>query len=66
MDSTWCSGAYCIDVKQAGDKVMLKFERQNLLNVEVGDEVEIFIGGSFNDGVLFGGSGTIRVIDEGN
>ncbi len=43
---------------------IVKFNRQDLVNVSTGDAVELTVTGKLNDGRLFEGNDTIRVIDK--
>ena len=42
-----------------------KFDRENLIGVESGDEVTLIVMGELSDGTKFTGSDTIRVIEKG-
>ena len=48
-----------------GDTYIAKFNRQDLVNIEPGDEVTLAVMGMLMDGTLFYGSDTIRVIEKG-
>ena len=63
LESFSCHGAYAT---QKSGSVNIKFERQDLLQVEPGEEVILTVTGRFSDGTSFEGFDTIRVIDEGN
>ena len=47
------------------DTYIAKFNRQELVNVAVGDAVELTVTGNLYDGAPFEGSDTIRVMDKG-
>ena len=64
--SLTCSGAFATVVNVTGsNELNVKFEREDLLNVETGDAVVITITGVFIDGTPFIGHDTIEVIDKG-
>ena len=63
MGTVFCHGAYATKIS---GNVNIKFERQDLLEVETGDEVMLTVTGQFNDGTPFEGFDVIRVIDNGN
>ncbi len=46
-------------------KLIVKFDREDLEGVSLGDAVEMVVTGQLNDGTAFIGSDTIRVIDKG-
>ena len=60
-----CEGAPAIDgeIIQGGDTLMVKFDREDLVGVEPGEEVEMTVTGKLFDGTAFEGSDTIRVIE---
>ena len=61
-----CSGAFATVVNVTGsNELNIKFEREDLLNVETGDTVVLTITGVFIDGTPFIGHDTIEVIDKG-
>jgi len=60
-----CEGADAIKGMTANDKLVVKFERQDLEGVPVGDDVTFTVVGELSDGTPFVGSDTIRVIDKG-
>jgi hypothetical protein len=63
--SLTCSGAFATVVNVTGsNELNVKFEREDLLNVETGDAVVITITGVFSDGTPFVGHDTIQVIDK--
>lgn len=49
----------------AGRFLVATFRTQDLQNVQSGDKVELQISGSLNDGTIFEGTDTIRVISQG-
>jgi FKBP-type peptidyl-prolyl cis-trans isomerase len=46
-------------------RLIVKFDREDLVDVSPGDSVEMFVTGKLIDGTPFMGSDTIRVIDKG-
>ena len=60
-----CEGAPAIDgeIIQSGDTLMVKFDREDLVGVEPGEEVEMTVTGEMVTGKIFEGSDTIRVIE---
>lgn len=59
-----CEGAPALKAAMANDgKLILKFDREDLVGISTGDAVELTVTGEFTDGVSFTGSDTIRVID---
>ncbi len=50
---------------RGNDTLVVKFNRQDLVDVSVGDEVEIIITGELIDGTKFKGTDTIRIIEKG-
>ena len=60
-----CEGASAVRGTVASDTFIAKFNRQELVNVTTGDAVTLTVTGELYDGTAFGGSDTIRVIDEG-
>ncbi|MFC1965859.1 hypothetical protein ACFLWI_02785 [Chloroflexota bacterium] len=64
LDTVVCEGAQATRGSIEGDRLIAKFNRQELLDVEPGDEVEMTVIGKVA-GILFEGSDTIRVIDKG-
>lgn len=60
-----CGGASATRVNVTGNgKMIIKFDRQDLIGVQAGDAVVITITGVFTDGTPFIGHDTIRVIDH--
>ncbi len=64
LDTVACEGAQATRGSIEGDRLIAKFNRQELLDVEPGDEVEMTVIGEVA-GIPFEGSDTIRVIDKG-
>jgi hypothetical protein len=64
VGSVVCEGAPIVKGMVAGNKFIAKFNRQDLVDVPVGDEVTLTVRG-YVAGVPFEGSDTIRVIDKG-
>lgn len=61
-----CEGAPAVNGMVADDnKYIAKFDREDLIGVEPGPEVELTVTGKLFDGTAFEGSDTIRVIDKG-
>ena len=58
-----CEGAEAIRGSIEDDILTLQFWRQDLHDVESGEEVEFMIIGALNDGTLFEGRDTIRVLE---
>ena len=59
-----CEGAPAVDVATAGDGTLIvKFDREDLQDVEAGDAVELTVTGHLLDGPPFAGSDTIRIKD---
>ena len=59
-----CEGAPALKAAMANDgKLILKFDREDLVGISTGDAVELTVTGEFTDGVPFAGSDTITVID---
>jgi hypothetical protein len=60
-----CSGAFATQVNVTGsNELNIKFEREDLLNVETGDAVVLTTTGVFSDGTPFVGHDTIKVVDK--
>jgi hypothetical protein len=61
-----CEGAPAVSAVMAdNNKLIVKFNREDLVGVSTGDAVELTVTGEFIDGTPFIGSDTIRVIDKG-
>jgi len=61
-----CQGAPAVNATMADDgRLVVKFDREDLENVSVGDAVELTVTGELTNGRQFKGSDTIRVIDKG-
>jgi len=61
-----CESAPALKGMMADDgKLIVKFDRKDLVGVSPGDAVEMVVTGQLNDGTHFIGSDTIRVIDRG-
>ena len=58
-----CEGAPATKGVVAGSTLVVKFDRQSLVGVSVGDEVTFTVTGKLVDGTPFSGSDTIRVMD---
>ena len=46
-------------------RLVVKFNREDLVGVSTGDAVELTVTGQLTNGTPFTGSDTIRVIDKG-
>jgi len=61
-----CEGAPAIKGMMADDgRLIVKFDREDLVDVSTGNSVEMFVTGKLIDGTPFIGSDIIRVINEG-
>ncbi len=61
-----CEGAPALrDTMADAGRLIVKFDREDLVDVSTGDEVELIVTGELSDGTPFIGSDTIRVIDQG-
>ena len=61
-----CEGAPAVDAMMAdNNKLIVKFDREDLVGVSPGDAVVFTITGKFTNETPFAGSDTIRVIDKG-
>jgi len=61
-----CEGASALSGVIADDgKLVVKFDREDLDDVPIGDAVELAVTGRVTDGPMFKGTDTIRVIDSG-
>ena len=61
-----CEGAPAVKAMMADDnRLIVKFNREDLVGVSAGDAVELIVIGQLLDGTVFVGSDTIRVIDKG-
>ncbi len=58
-----CEGAVATRGNVAKNKLIVKFDRESLVDVEPGDEVTFTVTGILLDGTRFIGLDTIRVID---
>ena len=47
------------------NKLIVKFDREDLVNVPLGDAVTLTVTGELTDGTVFAGSDVIRVISPG-
>ena len=64
INTVECEGAPALKAAMANDgKLILKFDREDLVGISTGDAVELTVTGEFTDGVPFAGSDTITVID---
>lgn len=64
VTSLTCFGARPKDAKRNGKTLELKFDRDELQNVPVGDNVMFLVTGTFHDGALFQGWDYVRVISN--
>ena len=61
-----CEGAPAIHAEIADNgKLVVKFNREDLVGISTGDAVELTVTGQLTNGTPFTGSDTIRVIDKG-
>jgi len=61
-----CEGAPALKATMANNgKLIVKFDRENLVGVLPGDAVELTVTGELTDGTPFGVSDTIKVISKG-
>ena len=61
-----CEGAPAIHAEIADNgRLVVKFNREDLVGVSTGDAVELTVTGQLTNGTAFAGSDTIRVIDRG-
>jgi len=61
-----CEGAPAVKAMMADDnRLIVKFNTEDLVGVSAGDDVELIVTGQLLDGTAFVGSDTIRVIDKG-
>jgi len=60
-----CEGASAVRGTVENETFIAKFDRRELVNVTTGDAVTLTVTGELYDGTAFGGSDTIRVIEEG-
>jgi len=68
INTVECEGAPAVRgevSKEDNSTYIAKFNRQELVNVTIGDAVELTVTGNLYDGTPFEGSDTIRVIDKG-
>jgi hypothetical protein len=60
-----CEGAPAVKAMMADDgKLIVKFDREDLVGVSPGDAVELTVEGELTNGTPFTGSDTIRVIGK--
>lgn len=65
MSTIVCGGAQAIDIKlNENGKVIIKFDRQDLIGVQAGDSVPITINGKYTNGNSFSGTTNVKVINE--
>jgi hypothetical protein len=66
INTVECEGAPALKGLMTDDgRLIVKFDREDLVGVSPGDSVEMFVTGKLIDGTPFIGSDTIRVIDKG-
>lgn len=66
ISTVQCEGAPALKGMMANDgKLIVKFDREDLVGVSPGDAVELTVTGELTNGTPFAGSDTIRVIDKG-
>lgn len=65
MSTITIGGAQAIDIKvDENGKVIIKFDRQDLIGVEAGSSVPITVEGNYTNGDSFSGTTEIKVIDN--
>ncbi len=62
--SLTCEGAPVVNTNLAANKLIAKFNREDLKGVSMGDKVTFSVIGNFKDGRPFKGSDTIRVLSK--
>lgn len=65
LDTVECEGAPAVRGVVADGTLVVKFNRQDLVDVPTGDEVTLTVTGRLVTGTPFAGSDTIRVVDKG-
>ena len=61
IDTIRCEGAAAIDSRVTKDTLMVKFDKQSLVGVPIGEQVTLTITGKCIDGAVFSGSDTVKV-----
>lgn len=65
MSTIACGGAHAIDIKlNENGKVIIKFDRQDLIGVQAGNSVPITINGRYTNGNSFSGTTNVKVINN--
>lgn len=60
-----CGGAHAVDVKMTENgKVIIKFDRQDLVTDQTGNAIPITIAGQYTNGDSFSGTTTVKVISR--
>jgi hypothetical protein len=62
IETIQCQGATAVKSVVKRDVLVVKFKRQDLQDLEVGENVEMVVEGRFNDGVFFKGSDSVKII----
>jgi len=63
ISSIVCGGAHAIDIKVTENgKVIIKFDRQDLIGVQAGNSVPITITGKYSNGNGFSGTTNVKVL----
>ncbi len=66
LDTIECNGASALRGVFDGDTLLVKFNRQDLVDVEPDDVVTLTVKGELVDGTSFAGSDTVRVTARGS
>lgn len=67
ISSVVCGNAHATDIKvNENGKVIIKFDRQDLVGLEPGDDVPISLMGSYKNGQQFSGAAIIKVVESQN
>jgi len=64
LSTVVCEGTLAIEGYAAGDRLIVKFDVQDIVDVPTGNAVTLTVTGKLYNGTSFEGSDTIRVIDK--